>query len=88
MKLLMDNFNPSTIENLMCRFQLNISWDGRIYDCDFNQALGLSVVDGYPENIMDIKSGHIPTRNINTGNHCFGCTAGAGSSCGGALLED
>ncbi len=85
-ELLKKNFNPSTLDGLMCRYQINVGWDGTIYDCDFNQALGLGVVSGHPTNIMG--SGVLDNRIINTGTHCFGCTAGAGSSCGGALLED
>lgn len=88
MKLLVDNFNPTTIDALMCRYQISVGWDGTIYDCDFNQALGLGVVQGIPKKISEIKKSGPETRQINTGNHCFGCTAGAGSSCGGALLED
>lgn len=88
MKLLRDNFNPITIDGLMCRYQINVAWDGTIYDCDFNQALGLPVLKGYPGNIKEIPDGGLKGRIINTGDHCYGCTAGAGSSCGGALLED
>jgi radical SAM/Cys-rich protein len=88
MKLLMDNFNPTTVDALMCRYQISIGWDGTIYDCDFNQALGLGVVDESPKNITEIEGSGPGERPINTGIHCFGCTAGAGSSCGGALLED
>ena len=88
MTLLYDNFNPTTIDNLMCRFQLNIAWDGTIYDCDFNQALSLPVVDGYKKNINDFSPEDLVPREINTADHCYGCTAGAGSSCGGSLVEE
>lgn len=87
MDLLKNSFNPSTVENLMCRFQISIGWDGTLYDCDFNQAIGLPTVEGFPSTINDVDSDHLLKREIATDEHCFGCTAGAGSSCGGALLE-
>jgi hypothetical protein len=73
----------------MCLFQFNIGWDGTLYDCDFNQAIGLGTDKDVPSIIsdLDVNSLNAP-RRINTGNHCFGCTAGSGSSCGGALLEE
>jgi radical SAM protein with 4Fe4S-binding SPASM domain len=71
----------------MCRFQISIGWDGTLYDCDFNQAVGLSTADGFPNTINDLEIAHLQKRAIATDEHCFGCTAGAGSSCGGALLE-
>ena len=80
MTRLFDSFNPSAVENMMCRFQLSVGWDGRLYDCDFNQPLGLTI-DG-PENIRDLDGIH--SRRIRFGNHCYACTAGSGSSCGGA----
>ena len=84
--LLRRSFNPETVEGLMCCHQVSISWDGTLYDCDFNLALGLSVDHGAPDRIEEFDAaGHI-ARRIVTGEHCFGCTAGAGSSCGGALL--
>ncbi len=87
MDLLIDNFNPSTIDNLMCLSQLNIGCDGTLYDCDFNQAISMKVEDGHPANITDLAGRDLKERKIVTGDHCFGCTAGAGSSCGGALSE-
>ena len=69
-------FNPATVNGLMCRYTVSVGWDGRLYDCDFNQMLDLSL----PQTIFD---GLPPARAIVTGPHCFGCTAGAGSSCGG-----
>jgi radical SAM/Cys-rich protein len=74
---LVNAFNPGTVEGLMCRFTVSVGWDGRLYDCDFNQMLDLAL----PRTIFD---GLPPERAIITGPHCFGCTAGAGSSCGGA----
>lgn len=88
MKLLYENYNPTTIDNLMCRFQINIAWDGTIYDCDFNQALSLPVVEGYKKKVQDLTIEDLSYREINTADHCYGCTAGAGSSCGGSLVEE
>jgi radical SAM/Cys-rich protein len=84
-KLLRDAFNPDTIAPLMCRHQIEVDWNGTIYDCDFNLALRLPAGNGTPVNIRDFDSS-LHRRRIVTGNHCFGCTAGAGSSCGGALV--
>jgi radical SAM/Cys-rich protein len=89
MELLVNAFNPSSIAGLMCRNLLSVSWDGRVFDCDFNQMLdlGISVDHGSPLHIRDFDAQQWATRRIVTGRHCFGCTAGAGSSCGGALTE-
>jgi len=84
-QLLRDAFNPSTIDGLMCRHQINIDWDGNMYDCDFNLALKLKVNHGMPTHIKDFNP-ELHHRRIETGSHCFGCTAGRGSSCGGAIL--
>ncbi|MBU1001996.1 MAG: arsenosugar biosynthesis radical SAM protein ArsS [Proteobacteria bacterium] len=84
MELLVKSFNLDTVPGLMCRHQVNIGWDGMLYDCDFNQALNLPIKDG-PATIDDFDAWDLALRNIATGQHCFGCTAGAGSSCGGAL---
>ena len=84
--LLKKSFNPSTIDNLMCINQVNIGYDGHLYDCDFNHALGLVVDHGVLNTIDDFDLEKLANRKIMTGNHCFGCTAGAGSSCGGALV--
>jgi radical SAM/Cys-rich protein len=84
--LLKTSFNPTTIEKIMCRNQITIGWDGSLYDCDFNLALKLPVVSEVSQHIKDFDVGKITTRSITTGNHCFGCTAGHGSSCGGALV--
>jgi radical SAM/Cys-rich protein len=86
MQLLKDSFNTATIDGLMCRHQINVDWEGNIYDCDFNLALKLSVDHGAPTHIRDFDPAIHAKRRIITGNHCFGCTAGAGSSCGGALV--
>ncbi|UCG52483.1 MAG: arsenosugar biosynthesis radical SAM protein ArsS [Candidatus Latescibacterota bacterium] len=86
MRLLKSSFNPVTINGLMCRHQINVDWDGNIYDCDFNLALKLSVDHGAPSHIRNFDPATHAKRRIVTGNHCFGCTAGCGSSCGGAIL--
>jgi len=83
-QLLRDTFNASTIDGLMCRHQINVDWDGNMYDCDFNLALKLKVNHGMPTHIKDFDP-QLHQRRIETGPHCFGCTAGRGSSCSGAL---
>ena len=84
--LLEDNFNQATLEGLMCRHQICVAWDGLLSDCDFNSALGLSLDVGLPKHIDDLDPEQLQGRTIVTGEHCFGCTAGCGSSCGGALV--
>ncbi len=84
--LLKTSFNPHTIPGLMCRHQINIGWDGTLYDCDFNLALELPMASTVPHHIKDFDMEKLSHRLISTGNHCFGCTAGHGSSCGGALV--
>ena len=78
-------FNPSTIDGLMCRTTLSVGWDGRLYDCDFNQMIDLGTSAAAPQTIFDATPDALASRNIVIGRHCFGCTAGAGSSCGGAI---
>jgi radical SAM/Cys-rich protein len=87
LETLVNAFNASTIAGLMCRNTLSISWDGFIYDCDFNQMLDLKAQypDGSPIHIQDFHPQLLPQRRIQTQRHCFGCTAGSGSSCGGAI---
>ena len=85
MKTLRNAFNAQTLDDLMCRHQISIGWDGTLYDCDFNLALGCPVNHGAPDHVRDLDPSALCTRRIVTGDHCFGCTAGAGSSCGGAL---
>lgn len=75
-------FNEATCEGMMCRDQVSIDYEGKLYDCDFNQALGVGVEDG--ATIFDFTDKPLSKRSIVFGNHCYGCTAGAGSSCGGA----
>ena len=86
-RLLQDSFNPGTLDGLMCRHQIHVGWDGRLYDCDFNYALKLPVGEGLPQTIKEFNSHLLMNRAIQTEFHCFGCTAGCGSSCGGALVE-
>lgn len=85
--LLQSSFNPATAENIMCRNQISIGWDGTLYDCDFNLALGLRVDKKYGQTLDEFDFDTLDKRRIITGEHCFGCTAGHGSSCGGALTE-
>jgi radical SAM/Cys-rich protein len=85
MRKLVEAFNPATVEGLMCRTLVSVDWTGRLYDCDFNQMLELSVAPGLPQTIEDFDPARFAARRVTTGAHCFGCTAGAGSSCGGAV---
>jgi radical SAM/Cys-rich protein len=84
--LLRESFNRKTVAGLMCRHQISVGWDGTLYDCDFNLALGLPVNHGAPDHIQSFKPSALMKRRIVTGEHCFACTAGSGSSCGGALV--
>jgi radical SAM/Cys-rich protein len=87
MELLVNSFNPATVAGLMCRNTLSVSWDGRLFDCDFNQMLNLELE--YPNqsrpHIQNFHPQQLQQRQIVTKRHCFGCTAGSGSSCGGAI---
>jgi radical SAM/Cys-rich protein len=85
MNLLIGSFNPDAAKQVMCRHLISIGWDGSIYDCDFNQVLNMMVNHGAPAHLEDFDCGLIGRRRIVTGLHCYGCTAGAGSSCSGAL---
>lgn len=85
MERLNRSFNPAAIAGLMCRNTMSISWDGRLFDCDFNQMLDLDALPrGAAMTIEDFDYESWQSRRIVTARHCFGCTAGAGSSCGGA----
>jgi radical SAM/Cys-rich protein len=77
-------FNPTTVTNLMCRDQVSIAWNGFVYDCDFNQMADVAPIDG-ALHVRDLDPARFSERVIATAPHCYGCTAGAGSSCGGAL---
>ena len=86
--LLVNHFNPATVSGLMCRDTLSVGWDGRVYDCDFNQMLELPLGEG-SATIFELDDlGRLTGAPIATADHCFGCTAGAGSSCGGSLAGD
>lgn len=110
MDMLMDAFNPGTCPDLMCRYQMTVGWDGRVYDCDFNHAIGLGAspavlpdgrltrsdidrgllgCDGQELTIFDYANdpGRSLRRPIVFANHCYACTAGFGSSCGGTLVQ-
>lgn len=85
MQLLLDAFNPAAAQSVMCRSTLSVSWDGYLYDCDFNQMLQLQVEKTSPQHIEDFDLELLENRNIMLGQHCYGCTAGAGSSCQGTV---
>jgi hypothetical protein len=85
MSTLINAFNPSTVENLMCRNTISVSWDGYMYDCDFNQMLNLPILSGKQKHIRDFDFDTLLHRNIVLNQHCYGCTAGAGSSCVGEV---
>ena len=84
--LLVSAFNPATIDGLMCRNTISVSWQGEVHDCDFNQMLNLPLAGNGRSFLWDLDLAAQEGRAIATGEHCFGCTAGAGSSCGGALM--
>jgi len=88
MQKLLAMFNPHAVEAVMCRSTLSVDWRGNLYDCDFNQMLELPVMPSVPRTIQEFDISRLATRPIVTGRHCYGCTAGAGSSCQGALLEN
>jgi radical SAM/Cys-rich protein len=85
MTKLVSSYNPVAAKNVMCKFTLSVSWDGYLYDCDFNQMLEMKVNHGAPTHIKDFDEKKLHGRKVITGQHCYGCTAGAGSSCGGEI---
>ncbi|HSK70061.1 MAG TPA: arsenosugar biosynthesis radical SAM (seleno)protein ArsS, partial [Pyrinomonadaceae bacterium] len=85
MTKLVNAFNPATIEGLMCRNLISVDWLGNLFDCDFNQMLEISIDKNLPQTIFDFELKKLKNRQIVTANHCFGCSAGAGSSCGGSV---
>jgi radical SAM/Cys-rich protein len=90
MERLAKAFNPTAASGVMCRYTLSVGWDGTLYDCDFNQMLDLPLADKAIRHIRDVRPARLADlqqRIIVTGNHCYGCTAGAGSSCGGAVTS-
>ncbi|MDQ6632120.1 MAG: arsenosugar biosynthesis radical SAM protein ArsS [Verrucomicrobiota bacterium] len=85
LELLANNFNPATVNGVMCRTTLSVGWRGEIYDCDFNQMLGMQLKNGKALTLWDITPDDLENRSIATGVHCLACTAGCGSSCTGVL---
>lgn len=84
MEQLLEAYNPGTIEGLMCRNTISVSWDGYLFDCDFNQMLDLKTACT-SQHISQFDVNNLENRNVVLGQHCYGCTAGAGSSCGGTI---
>lgn len=87
MTKLVGAFNPAAAEGVMCRTMISVGYDGVLYDCDFNQMLNWRVNHGTPNTIWDFDFDKLMEREIVFGDHCYGCTAGAGSSCGGAVVK-
>jgi len=85
MEKLVNAFNPVAASGVMCRNTISIGWDGYLYDCDFNQMLDLKVATKNTKHLSDFDLNQIESRNIVVNEHCYGCTAGAGSSCGGTV---
>ena len=85
LELLANSFNPTTVEGLMCRSTLSVGYRGELFDCDFNQMLGMQLKNGEPLYLWDVTPEYLENRAIATGMHCLACTAGAGSSCTGAV---
>jgi radical SAM/Cys-rich protein len=85
MSLLTSSFNPVTVDELMCRSTLSVGWTGEVYDCDFNQMLGMQIRNGRPLYLWDVTPEYLEGWAIRTGAHCLACTAGCGSSCIGTL---
>src|SRR5690554_6689691 len=86
MQLLKDHFSQTNMDNLMCRTTLSVDWQGRLYDCDINQQLELAI-PGHRRHLEDLLESDLSNNRICTGEHCYGCTAGQGSSCTGAIGE-
>lgn len=87
MMKLINAFNPSAANGVMCRSLISVGYDGKIYDCDFNQMLDMQIFNGKPLDVFNFNGEFLKRRSIRFDSHCFGCTAGAGSSCGGAISE-
>ena len=87
MQLLKDSYLPANLDNVMCRSLLSVGWEGFLADCDFNQQLGLSLGGKHRPHLRDLLQEDSEGSIISVADHCFGCTAGQGSSCGGALKE-
>ena len=87
MQLLKDNFSQANLDNLMCRSTISVDWQGTLYDCDFNQQLELGL-PGHTHTLAELLTEDLSGESICTADHCYGCTAGQGSSCGGAIDGD
>jgi radical SAM/Cys-rich protein len=87
MEKLINAFNPAAVQNVMCRNTVSVSWDGFLYDCDFNQMLQLPVSTTGSQHLKDFDLELLNSREIVLKQHCYGCTAGSGSSCGGAVTN-
>ncbi len=87
MQRLISAYNPQAAAGVMCRYTLSVGWDGTLYDCDFNQMLELNCDHGTPDHIDDFNLAKLQRGRIIVGLHCYGCTAGVGSGCGGAVVE-
>lgn len=87
MQKLIDAFNPVAAAGVMCRNTISVGWDGFLYDCDFNQMLELKVEEKAPQHIKDFDLKQLDERSVKLNQHCYGCTAGAGSSCGGETIK-
>jgi radical SAM/Cys-rich protein len=85
MDKLVQAFNPAAAANVMCRNTISVGWDGYLYDCDFNQMLDLKVACKESDHLSVYSADHINKRSIILNQHCYGCTAGSGSSCGGSV---
>jgi hypothetical protein len=83
MRRLIESFNPQAAQGLMCRTMVSVGWDGRLFDCDFNQMLDIPIWGEAPGHIRDFDLAKLQARTIRTNRHCYGCTAGSGSSCTG-----
>jgi len=91
MRLLRSAAKPENLEGVMCRTLLSVSWQGQVFDCDFNQMLGLQLGGSKaarPVYLSDLLDADLYGRQIRVADHCYGCTAGQGSSCGGALVPE
>jgi radical SAM/Cys-rich protein len=86
-QLLVDNFNPDTVSGLMCRHLVSVDWRGYVYDCDFNQMLNMPMARKEHKKVWDLDPQKLEYQDIAVDRHCFGCTAGTGSSCDGALTD-
>jgi hypothetical protein len=91
MEKLVTAFNPAAVSGVMCRNTISIGWDGYLYDCDFNQMLDLKIRQDHsskkPMHVSDFDLDYLNSREVMISQHCYGCTAGAGSSCGGEVVK-